>query len=268
MFQRFHGFAASVVTLAVACAPGVLADCENETYTSEFALESCSFAADGRNPFFSLEPGDRLVLEGEDEGEELRLEVTGLDRQRWVSFETPSGKTLRVRTRVVQEKEWIDGELVEVSRNFLARCRQTSDVFYFGEEVDLYAGGVIVGSAGAWLAGVDGALPGLIMPGRFLLGSRYFQEQAPGVALDRGEHTAMGLTVDLPAGTFDGCVEVLDTNALHCDEEGDVKVYCPGIGLAVDQDAELAEYSIGSDDDDSDDDSGDDDRWHRDRRRR
>jgi hypothetical protein len=78
----------------------------------------------------------------------------------------------------------------------------------------------------------------------------------------------MGLTVDLPAGTFDGCVEVLDTNALHCDEEGDVKVYCPGIGLAVDQDAELVEYSIGSDDDDSDDDSGDDDRWHRDRRRR
>ena len=38
--------------------------------------------------------------------------------------------------------------------------------------------GRIVSHEGAWRAGVDGAQPGLIMPGTFLLGSRYFQEIA------------------------------------------------------------------------------------------
>jgi hypothetical protein len=91
--------------------------------------------------------------------------------------------------RVVEEREWQDDELVEVSRNFFARCKETGDVFYFGEEVDLYEDGEIVGHGGAWLAGRDGALPGIIMPGRFLLGSRYYQEVAPDIALDRGENS-------------------------------------------------------------------------------
>ena len=46
------------------------------------------------------------------------------------------------------------------------------------------------------------------MPGRFLLGSRYFQELAPGVALDRAEHVKMGFTVHAAGTTFEDCVEV------------------------------------------------------------
>ena len=33
----------------------------------------------------------------------------------------------------------------------------------------------------------------MIMPGTFLLGARYFQELADGIALDRAEHMEMGL---------------------------------------------------------------------------
>jgi len=107
-------------------------------------------------------------------------------------------------------------------------------------EVDIFEDGEVLHD-GAWLAGQDGAQPGLMMQRTFLLGARYAQEVAPGVAMDRGENIGMGVTMETEAGTFTDCVEVLDTNALEPDEEGDRKVYCPGIGLTADEDAELVE---------------------------
>jgi len=114
--------------------------------------------------------------------------------------------------------------------------------------VDIYDRGVIVSHGGAWRAGVNGALPGLIMPGTFLLGSRYFQEVAPGVALDRGEHVRAGFTVEVPAGTFEDCVEVLETTPLEPRSES-TKIYCAGIGLVDDDGAQLAELAIDGFDD-------------------
>jgi hypothetical protein len=248
----------AVVLSVLSQAAGALAQCPDDfEFTSEFPLEDCTFSADGRNPFFSLVPGDRLVLKGEDDGEEVVVEITVLEAKRWVSFAAPSGELLWVRTRVVREREWVDGELVEVSKNFFARCKETNDVYYFGEDVDIFEDDT-VSHDGAWLAGKAGALPGLIMPGSFLLGSKYFQELAPGAALDRGEHTLMGLTVDVPAGTFEGCVEVTETNSLDCGADG-TKLYCPGIGLVVDAETELAAYRVQGNDDDDDEEVEDDD---------
>jgi hypothetical protein len=223
---------------------GTPARAAEEEFTSEFQLEECTFSNRGSNALFSLDPGTRLVLEGEDEGEEVRIEITVLNDQKSVTFETAEGETLRVRTRVIEEREWKDGELAEVSLNYFARCRQTDDVFYFGEDVDFYEDGVIVGHEGSWLAGRDGALPGLIMPGRFLLGARYFQEIAPGVALDRAQHVGMGLDVEVPAGEFEDCVEIHETSPLS---PGDlsVKLYCPGVGLVDDDGNVLVEYELG-----------------------
>ena len=86
------------------------------------------------------------------------------------------------------------------------------------------------------------------MPGRFLLGSRYFQEIAPGVALDRAEHVKMGLTVKTPAGTFEDCVEVLETTPLEPGATS-VKRYCAEIGLVVDGVAKLVDFHIAGADD-------------------
>ena len=219
-------------------------------FTSVFQIEDCDFSTEGRNPYFSIEPGDELVLEGDDDGEALVLKITVLDRQKVIVLRTPDGETLRIKTRVVEERETVDDELVEVSRNFFARCEQTNDIFYFGEEVDIYEDGEIVSHDGAWRAGGGGARPGIIMPGRYLLGARYFQEIAPGVALDRGENTAMGLTITVPAGTFHDCVEVIETSPLDAPGHQSLKRYCPGIGLVKDGSAELAEFHLDDEDDD------------------
>jgi hypothetical protein len=212
---------------------------DKRPFTASFRLQDCTFRSTGdANPFFILDPGHRLVLRGEEDGEEVEVRITVLRETQDIAL--PGLGT--VRTRVVEEREWVDGEIAEVSRNFFALCAETSDVYYFGEDVDNYEDGVVVDHHSAWRAGVDGATPGLIMPGTFLLGSRYFQEVAPGVALDRGENQAMDLTVATPAGIFAGCVSVFETTPLEPGEKG-VKVYAPGVGLIVDETLVLEEWT-------------------------
>lgn len=231
---------ALATALALGQAPAWAAE-----FTNQFRLEDCTWSAWGRqNPYFNLRPGYQLVLEGEEDGTEIRAEVTVLRELKTIAFRTPRGVTLTVVARVVEEREFEDGVIVEVSRNWFARCVETSDIFYFGEEVDNYEDGVLVNHHGAWKAGEDGALPGLIMPGTFLLGSKYYQEIAPGVAEDRGENVAMGLRVVVPAGTFHGCVRVEESNPLSSSGGRDLKVYCPGVGIVKDEALELVEIGI------------------------
>lgn len=225
-------------------------------FTADFPLEDCRFVSYGGNPYFSLKPGYQLLLEGDDDGEEVRVLITVLDAKKVIDLRAEG--IGRVRTRVIEEREWIDGELVEVSRNYYARCSQTSDIYYFGEEVDIYEDGEVVRHDGAWKAGDNGALPGIIIPATYLLGSRYFQEIAPGIALDRAEHVAMGLDLNTPAGNFEDCVEVLETTPLEPGSES-IKVYCPGIGLSLDNTIEVVDFGFDIDEGDDDEEDEDED---------
>ena len=230
-------FVAALAAIIAAGAGVVLAPGPEGQFTSEFALKSCRFTDRGANPLFNLRPHSQSEFRGLEDGETRTLRITVLGETERVRV--PGVGT--VKARVVEEREWADGELVEISRNFYAVCEQTQDVFYFGEDVDLYADGEIVGHEGKWRAGEQGALPGIIMPGRFLLGSRYVQEHAPGVAMDRAEHAEMGLRIKTAAGTFDGCVTIMETTPLDPDEAHE-KAYCPGVGLVRDGGLELARF--------------------------
>jgi hypothetical protein len=96
-----------------------------------------------------------------------------------------------------------------------------------------------VSHEGAWLAGRRGALPGILMPeDGFITGSRYYQEVAPDVALDRAEHKRTGFAVRVPAGRFENCLEVEETTPLEPDDVSQ-KTYCRGVGLVKDEELEL-----------------------------
>jgi hypothetical protein len=212
----------------------VEADAEKIGFTQEFFIEDCDFTDTGSNKFFILEPNYQLVLRGEVDGTDVELTITVLDETREVDG---------VVTRTVEERHSEDGELLEVSRNYFAICKQTNSVFYFGEEVDFYENGQIVGHQGAWLAGVNGAEAGVMMPGIILLGSKYHQETAPGVAMDRAKIVSMDEEVDTPAGQFDGVVKTRETTPL---EKGIVefKYHAPGVGLISDGELLLEEYGF------------------------
>jgi hypothetical protein len=205
-------------------------------FTTDFSVEACDFKARGVNQYFDLTPGYHMVLEGEEDGEEVGLEVSVLHQRQVINLPGIG----EVKTRVVHERHTVDGEVVELSWNYFAICRPTNDVFYFGEKVDIFNDDGTVTHEGEWLAGVDGNQPGIIMPGRYLLGARYYQEIAPGIALDRAKNIAMGLQVTVPAGTFDNCVQVVETTPLEPGAES-LKTYCHGVGLVADGAVELIE---------------------------
>ena len=184
------------------------------------------------NPFFPLVVGDELVLEGEDdEGTFLEIIITVLDETEVVAG---------ITTRVVEEAEFEDGEIVEISRNFFAQAPDGT-VCYFGEDVDDFEDGIIVGHDGEWRAGENGNLPGIIMPANPQVGQIFQQEAAPGVAEDQAEIVAFGETIMVPAGEFSDTLTSLDCNP---NEKGatDEKVYIRNIGLAIDEDAELVSF--------------------------
>jgi hypothetical protein len=239
--ERIDRMAFGKVLLAVvvlSCLGGIAVMEEDEPeFTADFRPEDCTFETVGENAYFILRPGYQLVLEGEVDGEMVRVEITVLDETQDIVLQEMG----EVETRIVEEREYGDGEILEISRNFFAICNETSDVYYFGEEVDIYEDGEVVSHEGAWRAGEDGAKAGLMMPRTFLFGSRYFQEQVPGVAMDRAENVEMGLSVTTKAGTFSDCVKVEETTPLDPDELG-YKVYCPGVGVIQDGEIELVEY--------------------------
>lgn len=235
--------------LAVGLMPLAAGAQEEPEFTDEFPIADCEFEtnefeAEEANRYFILKPGRELhynnyqcVSEGEcDEVEELVITVLNQTRKFKLKID---GEKKTVITRVVRERETANGELVEISRNFFAECDNTQDVYYFGERVNIYEDGKVVSHDGAWLAGRHGAKPGIIFPGgAFLLNAKYFQEVAPGIALDRAEHVEMGLEVETPAGSFEDCVFIEETTPL---EPGDIseKTYCPGVGLVFDNELEL-----------------------------
>jgi hypothetical protein len=208
-------------------------DPTSEGWMTSFDLENCNFASMGENSYFILRPGFHAILEGEEDDEILQLIMTVLDETKIVDG---------VETRVVEEKESEEGNLVEVSRNYFAICKPTNDAFYFGEDVDIYKDGEILGHEGAWLAGQNGAKAGMIMPGRVEVGLKYYQEIAPGVAEDRAEIVSVNDTLDTPVGNFQNVLKTEETNPLEPGER-EYKFYAPGIGLIQEEGLKLVNYT-------------------------
>jgi hypothetical protein len=214
--------------VAVACTAIHAQSKDKASWQQEFQIASCKLQTTGKNPYFVLEPGYQLVLEGGG----TKLEITVLDETKTVDG---------VLTRVVEEREWKKGQLYEVARNYFAFCEQTKDVFYFGEDVDFYENGKVVKHDGTWLAGVDGNKPGLMMPGAPKLNMKYYQEIAPKVAMDRAEIVSLTETCKTPAGTFSACMKVKEGSAIEL-LVTEYKFHAPGIGLVADEDLRLVKY--------------------------
>jgi hypothetical protein len=200
-----------IAALAALLSPG-----QESGWQSEFPAEKRNLAASGENSYFPLTPGLRLHYA---EGKNTLV--------RSVLAETKMVDG--VETRVVEDRESSGGRLVEVARDYYAVDGTTGDVYYFGEDVDNYKNGKVDNHEGSWLSGVRGARFGLMMPGKPERGRKFYQEQAPGVGMDRAEVVSLDETVTAPAGTFRGCVRMKETSALEKGTEW--KWYARGVGM-------------------------------------
>lgn len=173
------------------------------------------------NDFFRLTPGTTFVYVGENEdGDRVDVEET-------ITSETKV--IMGVTCVVVRAVEWEKGEMVEDTFDWYAEDKQ-GNVWYFGEDSREIENGEVVSNEGSWEAGVDGALPGIIMLANPIAGMWYRQEYYQDEAEDVGQVLSLNESLTVPYGTFNNCLKTAEWNLL---EEGIVenKIYAAGVGL-------------------------------------
>jgi hypothetical protein len=176
------------------------------------------------NPYLPFPVGRTLVYEGVSDGERERVEVTITDRTREV---------MGVTTIVVRDRAFVEGALVEDTFDWFAQDRW-GNVWYFGEATAEYEGGEVVSRAGSWEAGVDGAMPGVVMLAVPRVGDRYRQEFSEGEAEDMARVRAEGESVAVPAGAYQDILVTEDWTPLEPDVL-EHKSYAPGVGVVLER---------------------------------
>ena len=157
------------------------------------------------NPFLPFVPGTRMVYRSTDAGETGREVVRVTHRTKVVDG---------VRVRIVRDRAYVGGQLVEDTRDWYAQDRR-GNVWYFGENTKTLRNGKVTSTEGSWAAGRDGASAGIVMEAHPTLGDTYSQEDAPGVAEDRGKVLSLDATATVPYGSFTGLLKTKDFSPLE-----------------------------------------------------
>lgn len=186
------------------------------------------------NEFFPFVVGATKVFRGKDEGERIVFTDQYLSDTR--DF-VVGGNT--VSTRILREVEFHQGELSEISLNYFAQADDGS-VYYFGELVDIYEDGVVVGHDGTWLVGgptlpgdpVDAgnaAAPALFMPANPELGDTFKPEDLFPLVDETVLVEKFVKKLKVEAGTYKNVMQVKETSQLGPGFER--KWYAKGVGV-------------------------------------
>lgn len=218
-------------TLLAALALGAAA-CSDDPTGPDFPIDPdtpydlsipAQWAGSVTHPLLPLVPGTRWTFEAETEDGTETIVVEVLPEQRTVNG---------VAATVVWDRVYLEGELIEDTRDWYAQDA-AGNVWYLGEESYEMAGADTLNMEGSWEWGVDGALPGVMMwaDPAARLDEPYRQEYYEDEAEDWGMVVATNVTVMVPTGTYTGCLQTEDWNALE-DYRGSLerKFYCPGVG--------------------------------------
>ncbi len=190
-------------------------------------FDLAAFAEPKANPWFPLEPGATKLHREAGAGAEAESSTTAVHG--------PGPTILGVATVAVLDEAFEADRLVERTLDYYA-TDQDGNVWYFGEDVTNFRydeAGTLIGtdSKSAWLAGVDGAMPGILLSGAPVPGLTLFQEHAPQAeATDYAEVVATGLALTVAAGSFTDVVQTFEASTSEPDLR-EFKYYAPGIGL-------------------------------------
>jgi hypothetical protein len=186
------------------------------------AVRPADFSTVIDNPYFPLVPGTRTIFEGPtpDGREHDVVEVT-----------RDTKIVMGVTTRVVRDVVSVDGKPEEETWDWYAQDR-AGNVWYFGEDTRKL-GGPAVDTSGSFQAGVDGALPGIVMEARPVVGDRYRQEYAKGEAEDTGEVVDLDGSATFGGGTHRGLLVTEDVNPLDPAAAVEHKYFVRGVGFVL-----------------------------------
>lgn len=185
------------------------------------------------NPFFPFQPGGLKIYAGSDHG----TKTAAIDRYQ-TTTRTFKLNGKNVACHILIEESYENDELVERSSNYFAQA-DDGTVYYFGEVVNIFENGIVVSHEGSWLVGGPGASdppetgnatkPGLFMPANPELGDRFKPEDLFPIVDETGEVVAVDQDVIVPAGKYDGAIEVRESSRI--DPGTELKWYAPGVGV-------------------------------------
>lgn len=181
------------------------------------------FSATVNNPWFPLVPGTTYHYTGVKDGKHSRdlLHVTNRTK-------TIDGAPCVV----VRDRLYLDGKLAERTTDYYTQDAK-GNVWYFGETTaELDAHGHVTSRAGTWMAGQNGAKPGIYLPANPHAGESGRQEYYKGQAEDHYAVIRLFHTVTGPGGRT-----VLLTKEWTPLEPGvlDHKMYAYGVGTVLEQ---------------------------------
>jgi hypothetical protein len=176
------------------------------------------------NKFLPLAPGTQFTLTGTTlaGNHEVVFTVTGATK--WVNH---------VRTLVMWDRDFEDGELIEEEIAFVAQDRD-GNVWYLGEYPEEHDEDGSVSAPSTWLAGKQGAVAGVFMRNEPRPNtSTYLQGRAPAVEfIDRARVDRVNQKTCGPTGCYTGVVVIDEWDPTAQPEDGhQFKYHAPGVGV-------------------------------------
>jgi hypothetical protein len=183
-------------------------------------VNPAGFSARVDNPWFPLEPGTTYRYVGIKDGLPSRDIVVVTHQTRTIQG---------VPCVAVRDQLYVRGKLHERTTDWYSQDRQ-GNVWYFGEQTaELDRNGQVTSTEGTWLAGRDGAEPGIYMPAHPRVGQTGRQEYYKGHAED---HVRVAAVIGTVASGAGASVLTEETTPL---EPGvlDHKLYVRGVGTVM-----------------------------------
>jgi hypothetical protein len=184
------------------------------------AIDPANFVQDINNPYFPLKPGSTYIYEGQTEKGSEHVEAV-------VTSDTKV--IMGVTCIAVNDTVTVDGKLEEGTVDWYAQD-SLGNVWYFGEDTKEYKDGKISSTHGAWLAGVDGAQPGIIMQANPAVGETYRQEYYKGEAEDMASVLSLTETASTPTGSYTNVLMTNEWSAIASPVVYEHKYYAKGVG--------------------------------------
>ena len=186
-------------------------------------IDPAAFSATVDNAYLPLPPGAKWEYEVVTaDGAIDRLEIEVLSDAKSV---------LGIDTTSVRETLYVDDVIEENTVSWYAQD-DSGNVWLLGELDEGYEDGELVETQ-TWEAGIDSAVPGIVMPGETQIGGEFrvnFLIGQNGAVTDRGRVAAVDETVEIPAGSFTDVLLIERTNNLQ-PHLIDRKYYAVDVGL-------------------------------------
>jgi hypothetical protein len=227
MFNQQHLPRAGLVTAAVATAfvlaTGIGAAGAAGGGSHGFGSDSAKIT----NPYLPVSEFHRCVLEGDDQGQQLRIVRVLLQRTKTFHYKGQKVEAAVVKDSVTDVKA---GRLIEKTIDYFAQDK-AGNVYYFGEDVNEYKPGHPVSHEGQWRLGRDTNQAGLLMPAHPNVGDRFKSEAIPGIAVEKDRVVAAGKTETVNGTTYQNVIKIQEHATTPRPPEFEYKTYAPNAGV-------------------------------------